>query len=316
MAKCLICENENSEIKLEDYGQINIVICPNCGNYIISKLTMNQCDYKSELNRAKISHWIRTNQSKTPVELKRERIEDIIKNFSLPSPQEQADNLLLWLGDNYPIYGRDINIALENIIALAGTIDKDGILLLFDYFTDKGFLLTYFEKSYRSDYEFVGQISFLGWERCYELQRTNKNSRLAFMAMKFNEEPLTTVYNSVMKKAVEQTGFTLRDLGENNEAGLIDAKLRVEIRRSKFLIADLTHNNNGAYWEAGFAEGLGMPVIYVCEEEKFKADKSHFDTNHHLTVLWKNDEEGLKKFADKLKATIRDTLPNDAIMED
>ena len=101
-----------------------------------------------------------------------------------------------------------------------------------------------------------------------------------------------------------------------NRAGLIDDKLRVEIRRSKFIISDLTDDNNGAYWEAGYAEGLSMPVIYICEEEKFKTSKSHFDTNHHLTVLWKDDEAGLKKFTDELKATIRATFPAEAKMED
>jgi nucleoside 2-deoxyribosyltransferase len=97
---------------------------------------------------------------------------------------------------------------------------------------------------------------------------------------------------------------------------LIDDKLRVEIRRSKFILADLTDENRGSYWEAGFAEGLGIHVIYLCEEEKFKREKPHFDINHHLTVIWKNDEAGLKKFADELKATIRATFPAEAKMED
>jgi len=35
--------------------------------------------------------------------------------------------------------------------------------------------------------------------------------------------------------------------------------------------------NPGAYWEAGYAEGLGKPVIYTCEEAKF-VEASHFDT--------------------------------------
>jgi nucleoside 2-deoxyribosyltransferase len=32
----------------------------------------------------------------------------------------------------------------------------------------------------------------------------------------------------------------------------------------------LTNSNNRAYFEAGFAEGLGKPVIYICEEETYK----------------------------------------------
>ncbi len=44
----------------------------------------------------------------------------------------------------------------------------------------------------------------------------------------------------------------------------------VQIRDAKFVIADLTHGNDGAYWEAGYAEGLGKPVAYICEKEEFK----------------------------------------------
>ncbi len=80
------------------------------------------------------------------------------------------------------------------------------------------------------------------------------------------------------------------------------------------LLADLTHDNEGAYWEAGFAEGLGKPVIYTCEREKFKEMKTHFDTNHHLTVIW--DKGDPSKAAEELKATIRATLPDEAKLED
>ena len=59
-----------------------------------------------------------------------------------------------------------------------------------------------------------------------------------------------------------------------------------------------------------------MHVIYICEASKFKDKKTHFDTNHHLTLMWEDNEESLKVFAEDLKATIRETLPNEAVMED
>ena len=36
------------------------------------------------------------------------------------------------------------------------------------------------------------------------------------------------------------------------------------------MISDLSHGNYGAYWEAGFAEGLGKAVIYTCERTIFE----------------------------------------------
>ena len=134
------------------------------------------------------------------------------------------------------------------------------------------------------------------------------------MAMEFGDEILNRVVLDCFKPAVAQTGFDLRKLDENPKAGLIDNRLRVEIRRSRFLIADLTHNNRGAYWEAGFAEGLGRPVIYTCEKSVFDAEKTHFNTDHSHTVVW--SEDALGEAAEELKNTIRATLPADAILED
>ena len=40
----------------------------------------------------------------------------------------------------------------------------------------------------------------------------------------------------------------------------------VEIRRARFLLAELTGDNSGVYWEAGYATGLGRPVFYTCQK--------------------------------------------------
>jgi nucleoside 2-deoxyribosyltransferase len=136
------------------------------------------------------------------------------------------------------------------------------------------------------------------------------------MAMKFGDEQTDNVYHNRFKQAVEATGFDLKRLDEGQPAGLIDDRLRVEIRQCRFLIADLTHHNNGAYWEAGYAEGLGKPVIYTCRKNVFddKQKGTHFDTNHHLTVTW--DPASMDNAVAKLKATIRATLPGEAKLAD
>ncbi len=119
---------------------------------------------------------------------------------------------------------------------------------------------------------------------------------------------------SCFKPAVAETGFQLVLLRDKPRAGPIDNHLRAEIRSSRFLLADLTTDNAGAYWEGGFAEGLGKPVIYLCEKSAFDNRGTHFDTNHCQTVIWDpNDKE---RGASDLKATIRATLPGEAIPAD
>ena len=118
----------------------------------------------------------------------------------------------------------------------------------------------------------------------------------------------------LLSAAIREAGFDLIRLDERPPAGLIDNRLRVEIRACAFLVADLTDRNAGAYWEAGFAEALGKPVIYMCREDVFREKATHFDTNHSHTIVWNPEEP--EKTAESLKATIRATLPEEAVQSD
>ena len=123
-----------------------------------------------------------------------------------------------------------------------------------------------------------------GWTRVEELQRAHVASRYAFFARQFDNADLNDLFNRCLRDAVAQTGYELRTVTQ--KAGHIDAIIEDEIRRCRFLIADLSDDNAGAYWEAGFAEGLGKDVIYICREKDKdgKTDKkTHFDTDHRQT---------------------------------
>jgi len=156
-----------------------------------------------------------------------------------------------------------------------------------------------------------GWITALGWARIEELKRAHVSSRYAFFARKFKNEELDALYKDCLRQAVAETGYDL--LPVTQRAGHIDAIIEDEIRRCRFLIADLSDDNAGAYWEAGFAEGLGKDVIYICREKERdgKTDKkTHFDTDHRQTVRW--DLGKLDQTATRLKAVIRNTLLGDA----
>ena len=69
----------------------------------------------------------------------------------------------------------------------------------------------------------------------------------------------------------------------------ITDKIIAEIRRSRFLVADFTHGCDGArgsvYYEAGFAHGLNIPVIFTARE----GTKPHFDTSTYPHIFWNRD---------------------------
>jgi hypothetical protein len=110
-----------------------------------------------------------------------------------------------------------------------------------------------------------------------------------------------TLLEKYLIPAVKQTGYDLSNpLASDPKAGNIHARMEVEIRASRFIIAELSHHNNGAYWEAGFAKGLGKPVIYMFNKKIAKDEKPpHFDVGSDHIVFW--DESEPDKAAQALK---------------
>ena len=76
---------------------------------------------------------------------------------------------------------------------------------------------------------------------------------------------LNQMLEQIFKPSAKRAGFELVKLDDTPAAGLIDNRMRAAIQAADFVVADLSHDNLGAYWEAGYAEGLGKPVIYKCE---------------------------------------------------
>jgi nucleoside 2-deoxyribosyltransferase len=136
------------------------------------------------------------------------------------------------------------------------------------------------------------------------------------MAMKFGDLQLESAYRDHFRPAALRAGFHLETMNENPAAGSLIQRMRLEIRRARFLVADLTHGNHGAYWEAGFAEGQRKPVIYTCEKNAFddKQRMPHFDVSQEQHVIWEADK--LDEAAKRLTLVIRNSLPDEAILQD
>jgi hypothetical protein len=235
-----------------------------------------------------------------------------LEHHALPTPAEAADNLLLWFAEKADgSLGKYIPIAYsdETVQALVGVATATDL----EYVTVVALLSQRLIEGTPGPGMVGVRLTPTGWLRVEELKRAHVASRYAFFARKFDNPDLDRVFNECLRPAIAATGYELRTVTQR--AGLVDAVIEDEIRRCRFLIADLSDDNPGAYWEAGFAEGLGKPVIYVCRAKVGTEDKrTHFDANHRHTVRW--DLSTLDQTATELKAVIRNTLLGDAMQED
>ena len=110
----------------------------------------------------------------------------------------------------------------------------------------------------------------------------------------------------VLKQAILKAGYFSILIDEVQYNGQIVPEMLYQIRESRFVIAELSHHNNGAYYEAGYALGLGKEVVHICEEEAM-SNKLHFDVKQVNTITYKADDlDGLKeKLIKRIQATIK-----------
>jgi hypothetical protein len=229
----------------------------------------------------------------------------------LPTLQEQVDNLLLWIGDNQKT-SVDYSIGTPSAVAahIGIPISTEGDNQTLSWLLNQIAVQSLFEQVGAWEAELGLRLTLYGSQKYEQLKKVSSESRTAFMALKFGDPVLDNVVETCFKPAVLRTGFELRKLSDKQPAGLIDNQIRAAILSGRFVIADLSHANDGAYWEAGYAEGLGLPVLYTCEESVWNAKKTHFDTNHMVTIIW--NAANLAAAGDNLTATIRATFRSEA----
>ncbi len=311
MSKCPICDSQLVELNtMPNGGDYNSYNCPLCGKFSLAGSLVSTLPYLREKHknaRTKLSHALRTMQiSNTNVQLNTYTADEVVKK-ALPNPIEQADLFIRWLADNIPGPGETVWVEPATHRSIIGARTAEGFDLILNHLFQSGLVIGNQSNTISESGRAHVTLSFDGWAYVEQLKRGGVTYRKAFMAMKFGVPELEDVLELVFKPATKSAGFELFKLDDVPVAGLIDDRMRVEIQSSDFIVADLTHDNLGAYWEAGYAEGLGKPVIYTCEKEKFENHRTHFDTNHHLTIVW--DKENPKGSGEQLKATIRATLP-------
>lgn len=126
-----------------------------------------------------------------------------------------------------------------------------------------------------------------------------------FIAMSFKPE-LKPVSESGLYPGIEKAGYKPLRIDRKDHNNRIDDEIVAEIRKSRFVVADLTGKNAGAYFEAGFAMGLGKPVIWTCQQSEIDEGNVHFDTRQYSIVSWEPDklDDFAKRLTQRIEATI------------
>jgi hypothetical protein len=151
--------------------------------------------------------------------------------------------------------------------------------------------------------DYYAAITPLGHEHLAALKRVNEESDIGFCAMWFSEE-VRPVWLEAIEPAILAAGYRPVRIDRVEHNNKIDDEIIAAIRRSRFLVSDLTGHRGGVYFEAGFAMGLGLPVVWTCSEEDLAS--VHFDNRQYNFVLWRPAE--IADFRARLTNRIEATL--------
>ncbi len=127
-----------------------------------------------------------------------------------------------------------------------------------------------------------------------QLQARSGNEQV-FVAMWFDECLKKEVYEEGFKKGIEEAGYKAKRTDDDtHHSDKLDDRAKADIRQSRIVVADFTCEkftregrdkqeglpNGNVHYEAGFAHGLGRPVIYTCK------DYLRFDTRQINHIFW------------------------------
>lgn len=218
------------------------VDCPRCGAYRITYEALSALDgdfiRRVPVRWAITSHALRRTGS-TPERrflVTQSWLNTVWETDRLPNPRQQADYFVDHLGQSAQTPDQWVTCPPMEIAGLAGNADdpRNGQTGGFSYLVGhliSGNLIE--PRSHPPQDEY--RLTFPGSGRFEDLRTARVESNVAFMAMGYNNPQVDQTF-SHYRTALLRLGVDLRRLDTKPKAGVIDLRMRVELRTAKFAV--------------------------------------------------------------------------------
>ena len=282
---CPICKLEDTAVKRSPAGSGYFFDCPRCKKFLITLEAL----VESHDSIPKLSAWIRDyneNHSDIP-EIYRESLEEIPTSIPDYSPREKQIKLLQNLERMTEYPGNAVKINAKYDIPLAWAAGEEELLYYINSLIERGLLRQFMgevsvTKGFRTSFPVA--ITADGWDYLEKQERHIEERTQAFVAMSFSDD-LKPIWQGPIKNAITKAGYKPYRVDAEPHTDRIDAKIISEIKNSRFIVADITEQKRGVYFEAGYALGMGLPVIWCVRKDDL--ENVHFDTRQYNHIVWK-----------------------------
>lgn len=347
--QCHFCKHDVDSLEPKSGPRPILYYCPACGDIKMTRGAFD--DFEGERfseNQKKIlsivfrNEYERRNKKPPEIPATLDDLHRYIREYRPLSSLEKLDYCLLNFEKATEFIGHNVPVNSEFDYPYYHCVDPIELKHILAFLLNKRFISP-FKGHDREDYTQydVDHISHFyvdqqGYERLRELQGTDSN--IGFVAMWFNPEMLS-VYEQAIYPAIEyieegasEPRFRAVRVDNVEHVNDINDEIIAQIRRSKFMVCDLTGYRGGVYFEAGLAYGLGMPVIYTCRKDwcdedqlmddagkiveylkdsngrpiQVRKEGVHFDLAHRNRIEWELDklDEFKVKLENRIKAVI------------
>ncbi len=295
---CPVCLQSSIE-HVENKGDSKDYNCAVCGQFNISNseeaiIQNNPVDYR-------LVAWIREHheQGRERPKITTYTLDDVIKNLPNYRPLEKQLLFLRAMERRTEYPGAQVIMNCDNDYPLAYA--KNCAELEFLCYALSERKLIYLEKVPLKAGAIFSVILSKGWE--YLDRKSIKPIFVdrAFVAMSFGKA-LEEAYEKGIEPAIEKTGYKPLRVDKEPHIDRIDAKIISDIKDSYFMVADVTEQKQGVYFEAGFAIGLNRPVIWCVRKDEL--DKVHFDTRQYNHIVWETPADLQEQLYNRICAII------------
>lgn len=294
--ECPICKLDAKNVVTTEVVDQREIDCDRCGRYSISGSAVAIAG--TRLPDLRLCAWIRSqNEAASPPIVSSAMLDDVHKGLPAYRVSEKQLVFLRALERRTSYPGRKVHIVSEFDFPLAWCSAVEEFeyiiralmaraLISLDQFNDP-----------KDSFSLELTITPAGWAYLDEANKTGILTNQVFVAMSFAEE-MKSAWKLGIEPAIRGARFQPYRVDVEPHLERIDNKIITEIKNSRFIVADVTKQRPGVYFEAGFALGLGIPVFWCVREDDLK--NVHFDTRQYNHIVWKTERE----LAEQLKTFI------------
>ncbi|RKY42383.1 MAG: hypothetical protein DRP85_03025 [Candidatus Makaraimicrobium thalassicum] len=302
MNNCKFC---NSEIKIKEVRSnfSKDIHCSICGDYALTDQAFEMDLTKiSQDDKILFSGYLRNRpEEEKPKEIYTDtlgKIPDIIAPHKNLTVSDRINNVLHFIGENSKSLEERVPINKFHDYSKFFCLNKEELNSILKHLRERNFI---------AGEENIDRIqSFLtvdGWAEYEKLKEINLNSKKVFVAMNFDPD-FDEIYDKAISPACTECGFIPERVDKTEHNEKICDRIISEIKQSRFVIADFSGQKHGVYYEAGFAQGLSLPVIWTCRKDEIDDKKLHFDTRQYNYIAWESVDDLKNQLYNRIRVTI------------